>query len=219
MRAHATAPRPSASPPRGRGHAAALAALACGLASGCGATQVVDRADDGRAILIRTPQPDEDDLEALARAHGVRTVLNLRGEREDEGWFERERRGVERVGAAWVHLRVSGRSAPSDETVARFLDLVEDPAAWPIVMHCQGGIHRTGLLAALYRMQYQGWSAERAIAEMEDLWFDWTVTDREALKRWLRAYRRDPARSIPRSGPAEAGRARRADAAEPGAPP
>lgn len=169
--------------------------------TGCGVTQVVDRADDGAPILIRSPQPDADDLEELHERFGVQTVVNLRGEKPGASWFEEEREGVARIGARWVHLRTSGKSAPSPEQVEAFLDLVQDRDNWPIVLHCQGGIHRTGLWSALYRIQFQGWSSERAIEEMEDLYFDWSITDRDALKRWLRGYRRDPERQVAR-GPA-----------------
>lgn len=179
--------------------------LACLLAGGCGVTQVVDRAEDGTPILIRSPQPDQDDLVELSDAHGVRTVVNLRGTpgpgEEAPGWYADEREGVEAIGAEWVQLRVSGGARPLPETVEQFFSLVEDPRRWPILIHCQGGIHRTGLLSALYRIQYQGWSAAAAIAEMEDLWFDWTVRDREELKRYLREYQPDPQRRVPRARP------------------
>ncbi|MBX3470556.1 MAG: tyrosine-protein phosphatase [Planctomycetes bacterium] len=183
-------------------------------APGCGVTQVVDKAHDGTPILIRAPQPDEGDIKSLSTRYGVQTVVNLRGEQHGERWFEEERRAVERIGARWVQLRTSGKSEPPPESVEQFFALVEDPANWPIVLHCQGGIHRTGLWAALYRIQYQGWSPERAIAEMEDLYFDWSITDREALKRWLRRYRRDPDRQVARAG----GRTTTVAAASPPAP-
>lgn len=176
----------------------ALMTLVLLAAPGCGVTQVVDRTQEGVPILIRTPQPDSDDLEELHERFGVQTVVNLRGEKPGESWFEEEREGVARIGARWIHLRTSGKSEPSPELVERFFQLVQDRDNWPIVLHCQGGIHRTGLWSALYRIQFQGWSPERAIDEMEDLYFDWTVTDRDALKRWLRRYQRDPERQVAR---------------------
>jgi protein tyrosine phosphatase (PTP) superfamily phosphohydrolase (DUF442 family) len=171
------------------------------LLAGCGVTQVLDRAADGTPILIRTPQPDAGDLEELHDRHGVRTVLNLRGENEEKGWFQEERRGVRAIGARWEHLKVSGTRTPEPDLIAEFFALVEDRERWPIVMHCAGGIHRTGVLSALYRVQYQGWDAERAVEEMEDHWFDWTTRDRDALKRFLRAYEVDPDRHVQRGGP------------------
>ena len=166
--------------------------------SGCGVTQVMDHADDGTPILIRSPQPDADDLEDLHADHGVRTVLNLRGEKPGRSWYDEEQEGVRRIGATPVVIDISGSRAPTPDQVQAFFDLVEDRERWPILMHCQGGIHRTGVLAGLYRIQSQGWDGERAVEEMEDLWFDWTVEDRDDLKRFLRTYQPDPSRQIPR---------------------
>ncbi len=164
-------------------------ALLALLLAGCGATAVVDRDAGGKAVLIRSPQPDADDLADLARSEGVRTVVNLRGAAPGEPWYEEERRGVEAIGARWVQHETSGRSAPGERWVATTLALFEDEAAWPILVHCEGGVHRTGLVVALYRMAIQGWSAERAVEELEDEWFDWTLIDRDAIKRYLRSYR------------------------------
>lgn len=166
------------------------------LAAGCGVTEVVDRQENGDPIIIRSPQPDQDDLETLHQRFGVRTVLNLRGQKPGSWWYEDEREGVERIGAKWVHMAVDSARRPSSEMVKEFFELVEEPANWPILLHCQGGIHRSGLMTALYRMQYQGWSAEDAIAEMDDRYFEWGIRDRSALKVYLRQYKRDPKRSL-----------------------
>lgn len=173
------------------------------VAPGCGVVQVVDQTQAGAPILIRTPQPDADDLRSLHERFGVKTVVNLRGENPGATWFEEERRGVEAIGARWVHLKTSGKSEPDVSLIRRFMDLVEDEANWPIVIHCQGGVHRTGLLSAFYRIQYQGWSNRQAVREMEDCYFDWTIEDRDALKRWLKRYERDPGRQVVR-GPVRA---------------
>lgn len=175
------------------------------LLSGCGVTEVMDRGPDGTAILIRSPQPDADDLRDLHREHGLKTVLNLRGEDSPErSWFQEEREGVEAIKARWVHVGLSGSRPPTAEELTTFFDLVEEPANWPILIHCQGGIHRTGAFAALYRMQYQGWSGDRAVEEMEDNYFNWTTRDRSALKEWLRRYVRDPKRRLKKAAPAKA---------------
>ncbi len=173
------------------------------VSAGCGVTEVLDRADDGRAIVIRSPQPDADDLRELAAEHGLRTVVNLRGLKPGKSWYWEERDGVEAIGARWVHMNISGSQPPRPDVQKAFFEIVEDPNSWPVLIHCMGGIHRTGVMAALYRIQYMGWSAERAIAEMEDRYFDWTVRDRDALKEFLRAYRRDPERVIDRAASRE----------------
>lgn len=171
-----------------------LIALTC---SGCGVTEVLQEDASGQAILIRSPQPDAEDLADLKETYGLKTVLNLRGESPGKSWFEEERDGVRAIGAEWLHLAVSGSKPPRPEELSEFFDLVEDRAKWPILIHCQGGVHRAGAYSALYRMQYQGWAPARAVEEMEDNYFNWTTRDRSALKEWLLRYVRDPSRRLP----------------------
>ncbi|MHC4490983.1 MAG: fused DSP-PTPase phosphatase/NAD kinase-like protein, partial [Planctomycetota bacterium] len=106
----------------------------------CSSTRVVDRAEDGTPILIGGPQPDRESLERLQRFHGVKTVVNLRGEHPDEAWYVRERDGVAAIGAKWIQLPPRGYLVPPPETVTRFFDIVEDSANWPVFVHCQMGI-------------------------------------------------------------------------------
>jgi protein tyrosine/serine phosphatase len=165
----------------------------------CASTRVVDRAADGTPILIGGCQPDRDSLERLDRFHGpIKTVVNLRGESPDEAWFIRERDAVAAIGARWIHLPTSGYVAPPAETVDAFFDIVEDRANWPVFVHCQMGIHRTGLMLALYRMQYQGWTGEDAWAEMKANGFKWSRVDRSAVEAYVHGYTADPERTIER---------------------
>lgn len=182
---------------------APVAVLLLGLlCSGCGVTEVLERDPEGVPILIRSPQPDAGDLADIKDEFGLKTVLNLRGPSPGKSWFEEEKKGVAAVGAEWRHLAVSGSNPPRPEELEAFFDLVEDPQARPILIHCQGGVHRTGAFAALYRMQYQGWEPKRAVEEMEDNYFNWTTRDRSALKEWLLRYVRDPKRRLRTEGEA-----------------
>ena len=174
--------------------------------TGCSSTQVVGR-DGDRAILLRSGQPNAGSLARAHERYGVRTVINLRGAQPEEAWYRSERRGVAAIDARWVHMMMSSRTAPARADLDRFFDLVEDPDNWPILVHCQGGVHRTGLMVALYRRQYEGWSADDAIAEMERNGFDWGGA-RPQIKRYVREFEPDPARALPRSS------SRRATSAE-----
>ena len=48
--------------------------------------------------------------------------------------------------------------------VNEFLKILDDEANYPILLHCKAGLHRTGRLTAIYRMEYQGWSRGRSTA-------------------------------------------------------
>jgi protein-tyrosine phosphatase len=58
--------------------------------------------------------------------------------------------------------------AKQPPVVADFIKLLDDPASYPILIHCKAGLHRTGRLTAIYRMEYEGWSAGDALRELRD---------------------------------------------------
>jgi protein tyrosine phosphatase (PTP) superfamily phosphohydrolase (DUF442 family) len=174
-----------------------IATLLLCLAAACGSVRVVDRAGDGRAILIRGGQPTRSSLQRLQETYGIKTVVNLRGENPEKAWFLEERRAVEEIEARWVHIRLSGREAPSQESVEAFFRLVEEPANWPIFLHCESGVHRTGVMTALYRMQFQGWPPDEALAEMERRGFGWGMADRSVLRSYILSFNPDRNRELP----------------------
>ncbi len=100
---------------------------------------------------------DYDDLAAL----GVKTVIDLTKD-GDSG----ERRAVEAAGMQFYRIPMTTSDRPDARAVEQFLALVNAPANQPVYVHCQGGRHRTGTLTAVYRMTHDGWTADRAFAEM-----------------------------------------------------
>jgi tyrosine-protein phosphatase SIW14 len=72
------------------------------------------------------------------------------------------------------HFRIPYRSwwpvqgsVPADKGVDEFLKIMRDPANHPVLIHCFAGIHRTGAYCAIFRMEFENWSNDRAIAEMK----------------------------------------------------
>ena len=60
---------------------------------------------------------------------------------------------------------LSASRPPSQAEVARFLEIVSDPANQPVLVHCRNGVDRTGYMLGLYRIEADGWSPERAARE------------------------------------------------------
>lgn len=50
--------------------------------------------------------------------------------------------------------------------VDEFLEIMDDKNSYPVLIHCKAGLHRTGVMAAIYRMEYDGWSKEDALREL-----------------------------------------------------
>ena len=65
-----------------------------------------------------------------------------------------------------IILQVAGYAmAPAAEGVQRFLEIMDDSANYPVLIHCFAGIHRSGAFTAIYRMEYEHWSNQQAIDE------------------------------------------------------
>jgi protein tyrosine/serine phosphatase len=90
----------------------------------------------------------------------------------------------------FIRIPMTTHAAPTPEQVAQFLKLVDDPANQPVYVHCQGGRHRTGVMTAIYRIAREGWTADRAFAEMKQYKFGADILHSE-FKRFVYAYRPD----------------------------
>jgi hypothetical protein len=146
-------------------------------------------------VLYRAPQLSAEQLAAEIVGRGIKTVVNLGSEAETDEPVCREL-GVNYVkcpvGDVWC---LCGQKAPAqDEMPAGPYDLtalwklIEDPASRPVLIHCQGGVHRTGAVAAMHRMRYQGWRAEDAIAEMDLFGFESHKAKFNNVTAYLRSF-------------------------------
>jgi tyrosine-protein phosphatase SIW14 len=114
----------------------------------------------------RGGQPRGGDYKDLASL-GVKTVINLTSDDSDA----REKAMVEGVGMHYVQIAMTTHEPPTAAQLAEFLKVVTEPANQPVFVHCVGGRHRTGVMTAAYRMSHDGWSSDRAFAEMKQYKF------------------------------------------------
>jgi len=111
--------------------------------------------------FYRGAQPKGRNYEQLA-ALGIKTIVDLREDAKDDA-----RSATERAGMRYFNLPMKEKSYPQAETAARFLQIVNDQANWPVFVHCAGGRHRTGVMTAVYRMAVDGWGVDQAYQEMK----------------------------------------------------
>jgi protein tyrosine phosphatase (PTP) superfamily phosphohydrolase (DUF442 family) len=96
--------------------------------------------------------------EVVARAideRGIRTVVNLRGADPDADWWREERAAVEAAGGAHIDLDWTKDALPPPDSLATLVALYEEARA-PMLIHCQGGTHRTGVAAAVWVLMRGG---------------------------------------------------------------
>ncbi len=117
--------------------------------------------------------------EVRARFH-IKTVVNVQDDYPDPDvarsfWDWRtvkEHEVCERLGMRYVTvapdlvpLQLVGEKRPA--AIEQFLALMDDESNYPVLIHCRAGLHRTGVLSAVYRMEYQGWSPAAAYRELK----------------------------------------------------
>ena len=108
--------------------------------------------------LFRSNHPSPWQLRDAARRHGLRTVVNLRGERRDCGSDALSRAEAARLGLAHLDAPFESRGAPHRDRLLRLagiFDAMEEPA----LIHCKSGADRTGLAAGVFLMLEGGTSA------------------------------------------------------------
>ena len=156
--------------------------------------------EDG--VLYRCGQLTPAGMERVLHDQSIKTVVTLRaarqpGQKSPDEWEEVV---CAAKGVKFVRIvpRVWGADEtgeiPAEQGVQEFLKVMDDTANHPVLVHCFAGIHRTGTMCAIYRMEYQGWTAERAMEEMQ--FYGFAPEDmHQHIAAYLREYqpRRKPA--------------------------
>jgi len=114
---------------------------------------------------------------ATLKAMGVRTVINLRTRHGG-------RKAVEAAGMRYVEIPMSFWKDVDPAVVRMALSAMTDPANQPVFVHCSRGTDRTGVVAAVYRMEVDGWSEAEAEAEMEAFGFHEIWSHLKEFVRW-----------------------------------
>ena len=112
--------------------------------------------------LYRSAQPTS--AEAVQNLEtsglGIKTVVNL-------CWSQSDLDKIGGTGLRYEHISMIGWPLFSrEEQAIKFLHIVADSQRTPILVHCQHGADRTGIMCAIYRIVMQGWTKERAVQEM-----------------------------------------------------
>src|SRR5262249_5394691 len=116
------------------------------------------RVDDN---FFRSAQPDAAGFKGLAAQYGVRTVISLRAFNADEPYA----RGLD---LRLIRYPIHTWNIERAYVVGALRTLRKAKAEAPVLLHCQHGADRTGLVTALYRILYQGWDKDAALDEMQN---------------------------------------------------
>src|SRR5262249_12064794 len=98
--------------------------------------------------VYRCARPAPRALEEMVAAHGIRTVVNLRGRCNPFPWYLDEARATARLDLCQEDVCFSAGRLPSSAELRRLIEVL-DRAEYPLVLHCRRGADRTGLASAV----------------------------------------------------------------------
>jgi len=111
--------------------------------------------------LYRGGQPTPRGLKSLKQL-GIKTIINLR---DDDDRARAEQNDAVAEGFRYFNLPLDRYGRPSDKQVAAILSIINAADNQPVFVHCHRGADRTGTIIAIYRIDHDGWSSEKAKEE------------------------------------------------------
>lgn len=106
--------------------------------------------------LYRSALPDSADLPTL-KAQGIHTVINFYQRNDD--WLAGSNLTA-------VHDPLHADRVTDTDVIRVLRAIRTGQNQGGVLIHCKHGQNRTGLMAAMYRVVFDGWSRQQAMAEM-----------------------------------------------------
>jgi protein tyrosine/serine phosphatase len=143
--------------------------------------------------FYRSAQPLKAGFPSLERQVGIKTVVSLRA-------FHSDKKLAAGTGIKLISIPINTWNIEREDLVRALAEIEIARKKGPVLLHCQHGADRTGLVSALYRMLYEGWTREAALDEMRNGKFGyhavWGNIPRFIEKVDVEALRRDVAAKV-----------------------
>jgi protein tyrosine phosphatase (PTP) superfamily phosphohydrolase (DUF442 family) len=110
--------------------------------------------------VIRSAQPTTQ-LPGWIRDYGLRSILNLRGGKAADWWYDAEVKAAQAGGVCFYDFPLSATQRPTRHELLVLIDTLRS-CPYPLLIHCKSGADRSGLASALYLMLMRGIPPEQA---------------------------------------------------------
>jgi protein tyrosine/serine phosphatase len=99
----------------------------------------------------RSAQLDRDELEYYIKKYNIKSILNLRGKNQDAPWYMEEKKVSAKHNVQHYDVSLSASHEPTEDDVQKLLEIFKS-APRPLLIHCQAGADRSGLVAAMWKV-------------------------------------------------------------------
>ena len=116
-------------------------------------------------VLYRSAQLSEAQFSDHIREKEIRSILNLRGNNAGSPWYDDEMAASAAAGVQHVDYAISARRDLTDREVSEIISLLRDLPR-PILVHCEAGADRSGLVSAIYELVFRKQKPDEAAQQL-----------------------------------------------------
>ena len=122
---------------------------------------------EGKVYKSGVIPPDE--IESYVKKHHIKSIVDLRfpgttdliNNPEIPQELTAEKEAVAKIKGV-NYFNNGSDQVPKPENLERFFKIMDNPANYPVLIHCYHGVGRAEMYSALYRIEYENWTNEQA---------------------------------------------------------
>jgi protein-tyrosine phosphatase len=144
-------------------------------------------------VLYRSGWMKPHGMNEIIKEYNIQTIVNLCLPSE-ETYLKNNNYLVEQEicrknGVNLVNLPMPGYTPPTWEQVDEWLSILKDGSMLPVLVHCAQGATRTGVMAAIYEMEFLCKSNEEALKQLQMFGYKLYVPKRKRIVDFVLNYR------------------------------
>ncbi|MGX7666249.1 dual specificity protein phosphatase family protein [Flavobacterium pedocola] len=122
---------------------------------------------EGKVYKSGVIPPDE--IEDYVKKHHIKSIVDLRfpgtgdsvNNPEIPEELTAEKEAVAKIPGVNYYNNGSDQ-VPKQKNLDRFFQIMDDPANYPVLIHCYHGVGRAEMYSAIYRIEYEGMDRDKA---------------------------------------------------------
>ena len=139
-------------------------------------------------VLYRSGSLRPYNLDSVAKKYGIKSIVSMRLETEGDwevDWYQNEKNYCEQHDMNFYHIPIKGKELPTDADVKKWFSIMDNPDNHPVLLHCEQGVVRTGVMVALFEIKYNNKDPKAAWDELPTFGHDFTKKSMLPLRDYV----------------------------------
>lgn len=110
-----------------------------------------------------------DEIDSYVKKYHIKSIVDLRfpgtgydvNNPEIPAELTAEKNAVAKINGV-TYFNNGSDQVPAQKNLEVFFKIMDNPANYPVLIHCYHGVGRAEMYSALYRIEYEGWDKDKA---------------------------------------------------------